>query len=430
MPVYDNATRAQALTLKLVGFSNAEIESITGIKTSALNSLHRKAIARGFNPSESKKILDVHVEDGARSGRPKKQTEELVTEVLSKVRRDRYAREKTCAQIATEVGGVSDTTVWRILRASGFRKTKPTRKPALTEVMKKARLQFGLDHKDWTIEDWKKVIWSDETSVVIGFRRGGYRVWRTPEERFTKSCIRPRWKGYSEFMFWGCFSYDKKGPYHIWKPETKKEKEEADREIKKLNAELEPILREEWELVTPMSRVGLRNKRGRKPVWKWDEKHGKLVRGGNGGIDWWRYCSQVVVPKLIPFWKECEKSLPGMLVQEDGAAAHNSEYKAKVYSLSGIAQLLWPGNSPDLNMIEPAWPHLKRVTTKKGPPTTRAEAERVWRQAWKELEQWRIQQWIERIPRHIEEIIKCQGDNTYREGKCDKARRFKTPLDE
>lgn len=28
-------------------------------------------------------------------------------------------------------------------------------------------------------------------------------------ERFLRSCIRERWKGASEFMFWGCFSYDK-----------------------------------------------------------------------------------------------------------------------------------------------------------------------------------------------------------------------------
>ena len=187
MPSYDNATRAQALTLKLVGFSNAEIEKITGIQLQTVSAIHRKAIAGGLNPEESKKILDHHVEDAPRSGRPKKQTEEIVTKILSKVRGDRYACKKTCAQIAAEVGGVSDITVWRILRSAGFRKTKPTRKPDLTPEMKKARLQFALDHKDWTIEDWKKVIWSDETSVVCGFRRGGHRVWRTPEERFLTS---------------------------------------------------------------------------------------------------------------------------------------------------------------------------------------------------------------------------------------------------
>jgi hypothetical protein len=72
MPLYDTATRAQALTLKLVGFSNLEIESITGIQPRTLNSIHWKAIAKGLNASKSKKILDYHVEDGAHSGRPTK----------------------------------------------------------------------------------------------------------------------------------------------------------------------------------------------------------------------------------------------------------------------------------------------------------------------------------------------------------------------
>jgi len=29
----------------------------------------------------------------------------------------------------------------------------------------KAHLKFAIAHKDWTIEDWKKVIWSDETKI-------------------------------------------------------------------------------------------------------------------------------------------------------------------------------------------------------------------------------------------------------------------------
>ena len=157
-------------------------------------------------------------------------------------------------------------TVWRVLRKSGLRKTKPTRKPGLTERMKMERLEFCHRHEHWTLEDWKNVIWSDETSVILLHRRGGYRVWRTSKEAFVQSCIRERWKGYSEFMFWGCFSYDKKGPFHIWKPETAAERKKADKKIAKLNEELEPLMREEWELCTPMRRHGLRNLPGPKPT--------------------------------------------------------------------------------------------------------------------------------------------------------------------
>lgn len=36
--------------------------------------------------------------------------------------------------------------------------------------------------------------------------------------------------------------------------------------------------------------------------------------------------------------------------------------------------------------------------------------------AWNELEQWRIQHWIERIPYHIQQVLELEGGNEYLEG--------------
>jgi transposase len=82
-----------------------------------------------------------------------------------------------------------------------------------------------------------------------------------------------------------------------------------------------------------------------------------------------------------------------------------------------VRRLPWPGNSPDLNMIEPAWPWLKRCTTKKGAPATRKEAIARWEQAWNDLPQEQIQRWIERIPRHVQKVIELVGGNEYVEGR-------------
>jgi hypothetical protein len=82
-----------------------------------------------------------------------------------------------------------------------------------------------------------------------------------------------------------------------------------------------------------------------------------------------------------------------------------------------VAKLLWCGNSPDLNVIEPCWFWLKREITKKGVPTGRAEAIRVWLEAWKNLPIERVQAWIERIPFHIREVIRLEGGNEYNEGR-------------
>ena len=43
--------------------------------------------------------------------------------------------------------------------------------------------------------------------------------------------------------------------------------------------------------------------------------------------------------------------------------------------------------------------------------------EKAWLQAWADLPQAKIQSWIERIPRHIQEIIHLKGGNEYPEGR-------------
>jgi hypothetical protein len=50
--------------------------------------------------------------------------------------------------------------------------------------MKKARYESFQAHGDWTLEDWKNVIWADETSIVLGRRRGGTRVRRAVEDKY------------------------------------------------------------------------------------------------------------------------------------------------------------------------------------------------------------------------------------------------------
>jgi hypothetical protein len=42
--------------------------------------------------------------------------------------------------------------------------------------------------------------------------------------------------------------------------------------------------------------------------------------------------------------------------------------------------------------------------------------EKAWYRAWEDLPQEKIQQWIEAIPDHIQEIIRLEGGNEYKEG--------------
>ena len=60
---------------------------------------------------------------------------------------------------------------------------------------------------------------------------------------------------------------------------------------------------------------------------------------------------------------------------------------------------------------------MKRETTKKGAPTIRPKVEEAWIKAWKELEQAKIQAWIERIEGHVKQVYDLEGGNEYKEGR-------------
>jgi len=87
--------------------------------------------------------------------------------------------------------------------------------------------------------------------------------------------------------------------------------------------------------------------------------------------------------------------------------------------MQNVACLFWPGKSPDLDMIEPCWPHMKCITTYKGAATAAKKAEKEWIKCWKDLEQDRIQRWIERIVQHVKKVNYLLGDNCYREGSME-----------
>ncbi|KAJ5777758.1 hypothetical protein N7520_001004 [Penicillium odoratum] len=162
----DIATRAYVVALKANGKTTAEVSEPTNISIRTINYIYARACERGFDPNlRPAAICDAYVADAPRSGRPTKQTPETEQKVLSKVRFDhfyRYGREKICAGIpsglSSEGNDISAMTIWRIFRKAGLRKTKPTRKPGLTQRMRNKRLSWCLAHQHWELEHWKNVI--------------------------------------------------------------------------------------------------------------------------------------------------------------------------------------------------------------------------------------------------------------------------------
>ena len=97
---------------------------------------------------------------------------------------------------------------------------------------------------------------------------------------------------------------------------------------------------------------------------------------------------------------------PKIVVQEDNAPAHASKYQAEVFSMWGIIKLLWPGNSPDLNAIEPCWFWKKRQTSKHGVASGVGQMRKDRIECWERLtvKSGYIQRSLYRIPVFIKII--------------------------
>jgi hypothetical protein len=93
-------------------------------------------------------------------------------------------------------------------------------------------------------------------------------------------------------------------------------------------------MREEWELLDGTRRMRLRKQPGRAPRWQCNDKN----------VEWWKHQRQVVIPKLIPFAKECMKERLQNVVQEDKVPSHANHAQTLLYSKVEIERPLWRGN--------------------------------------------------------------------------------------
>lgn len=81
----------------------------------------------------------------------------------------------------------------------------------LSGKMKKLRLQFAKDHKNWTIEDWEDVAWSDEFQFLVQDLDGRAKIWCNG---VNPSCLvlTVQAGGIGSVMEWRIFSWHTLGP--------------------------------------------------------------------------------------------------------------------------------------------------------------------------------------------------------------------------
>ena len=74
-------------------------------------------------------------------------------------------------KLKAKVPGLQNVSVRTIQRWCQVRLELPARKPAkkpkITEAMKEKRLRFAMKYRDWSVEQWKNVMWSDESNFEV-----------------------------------------------------------------------------------------------------------------------------------------------------------------------------------------------------------------------------------------------------------------------
>ena len=87
-------------------------------------------------------------------------------------------------------------TTRRALQKAGFQAKVKPKKPALSNDNIKKRLNWAYKHRHWTVKDWEKVIWSDETRVncfgsdgkQYTYIKNGARLQKHNVNRTRKNC--------------------------------------------------------------------------------------------------------------------------------------------------------------------------------------------------------------------------------------------------
>ena len=191
---------------------------------------------------------------------------------------------------------ISSQTVGRTLKEAGLHSATKKKVPVLKVTHRQQRLKFARDHKNWTVEDWKRVLWSDETKINRIGSDGKVYVWKTRGEPSSDCTTTPTVKhgGGNNLMVWGCMG---------------------------------------WNCV------------------------GKLIEV-EGKMDAKQYC-EILDDGLVESFEKLDMEEGERYFQQDNDPKHTSWLATTWFSDNNIIVTHWPAQYPDLNPIEHLWFHVK-----------------------------------------------------------------------
>ena len=101
------------------------------------------------------------------------------------------------------------------------------------------------------------------------------------------------------------------------------------------------------------------------------------------------------------------------IFQQDKDAKHIAHITSKWLLESGFITLPWPSQSPDLNIIEHLWDHVKQKIRAHSPqPQNVDQLWEIVQQEWYSIDVEFIRRLYRSLPKRVAEVKKAQGGNT------------------
>jgi hypothetical protein len=261
---------------------------------------------------------------------------------------------------------ISERTIRRRRSESGLGSYIAAEKPGLRPENIAKRLEWAEKYKNWTIEDWKRVIWSDESSIWIGVNPRRQWVIRPPGERLNPKYVKKTFKSAQvKVMVWACFTGERLGPL----------------------------------IVCDDGGIGA------------DEYEDIIYDGLFSLID------DLLEPPEDPGTIQIADENTFIFMQ-DNAPCHKAEHILEFLSDHRIPVMDWPPQSPDLNPIENLWPEFKTRFHKRflelfNHPSKSLEARyrygEVLQEVWYSQGMEMIEALIQSMPRRCTAVIEAKG---------------------
>lgn len=122
----------------------------------------------------------------------------------SQMRNRTRLAERTAAQtIGLHGRSISGQTVRNRLREHGIRARRQYVGSVLTPRHRATRLNWCTLHRNWTRQQWSRVMFSDESRFNLQTKDGRDRVYRRRGERFSSACVKSVNKFQPSVMVWG-----------------------------------------------------------------------------------------------------------------------------------------------------------------------------------------------------------------------------------